>query len=1352
MAPPPGQPVRYPGPAGEHSTLERHADGSYTRTSKDGTRSLFGATGRQTARVRPTGDTISYEYDAAGRLVSRANAVGQTWLLAYSGGGLSSVTDPAGRTTEFSVLSGDLVAVTHPDSSTVSFDYDGRHLLTSKTDARGFSTTYDYDANGKATTLVLPTGETRRFDAGRSRTSVQVLSGGSGTVGNPAPPVRAADREDRYTDGRGFLWRHVSNGFGSVTKATRPDGESHLVERDSDNNPVELKDPGGRTVVQSFDLQGNLTGHDEQGGRYFRFTYDQRFAKPRTIQDQPGSTHELTYDASGNLVSIRDPRGSWTSFTHGAHGLTTRADLPDGGAIEYAYDPLGRLSQVKDQLQRITRFAYDAAGNVARLTDSASRTTEYRYDAMNRLLEVEDPLGQTTSFGYEAACSGCDNNPQQLTRITDAKNRTTIFEYDPIGQLVKITDPLGRIRRFSYDLNRNLASVTDAKSQTTRFEYDALDRLVRKTRAEGPEDYGYDVASNLISLTDGVSSLALVYDVANRLVRVTPAGVLPSLPLGYSHDGRNDRTSLTSPWASLTYSYDPARNLQAMTGLPGASESIFFSHDGLGRRTATFGPLFETFGYDSAGQLTSRQSTAGAALGFEYGYDLTGNRTRETLAETYLTAAARISASPDPAVALTSRVLLRGTASGASVTINDAPVALQPDGSFETQVSVAPGPNTVKVEATRPGGASARKLLSISGEPAAAIAALFSADATGTLYGSNAEGRAVSLGPDAAFSVLSALPVSPTHVARAADGTLYAWYGAQLRKLDLSGSLVDVATLGFVPEDVALHPDGSWFLSQNPILYRFGPAAGAPTPWITLPTTGGRLVVAANAGGEVLAATDTGQVFRIDPGGAVTEWTGSRFLFIDDIGLDGAGNAFVMGFDSGESHTIYRLSPAGDVTQLLGVPPARPTAVADSAGNFFFFDSSGLQRIPAGADSPEPFLPTPLDLVVQLLIEPPLPTLRARDFSYDLLDRLSSATPGEAYAYDPVGNRTSSHRSALHVVDAANQLLEDDAYTYSYDPNGNLSSKASKLDASLTRYFWDSQDRLIRVELPGTVAEYVYDPLGRRIQKTVNGVVTKYLYDGEDIVAELDGSGNVQTTFVHGPGIDEPLTMTRAGQTYVYHRDGLGSITHLTDEAGQVVQRYEYDAYGNIAAQLDPGFVQPYAFTGREWDPETGLYYYRARYYDPKIGRFISEDPIGFDGGDVNLYSYVGMAPTNWRDPSGLVWWGRMAPYFRGLRPFQPRGTPPPRPPTTPRPATAAEQQRYFDKATQGVKRPPWWQGGPGAEDPTADIMEKVSQPFKPDPFGFPANVCKPPTLTPEEEEYIRQWEQWCNANPGMCA
>ena len=121
---------------------------------------------------------------------------------------------------------------------------------------------------------------------------------------------------------------------------------------------------------------------------------------------------------------------------------------------------------------------------------------------------------------------------------------------------------------------------------------------------------------------------------------------------------------------------------------------------------------------------------------------------------------------------------------------------------------------------------------------------------------------------------------------------------------------------------------------------------------------------------------------------------------------------------------------------------------------------------------------------------------------------------------------------------------------------------------------------------------------------------------------------------MHGPGVDEPLArIDGAGEVEFYHADGLGSIVRTTDSAGTIASTRRYDAWGN----LEHGADQPgYAFIGREWDPETGLYDYRARYYDPKVGRFISEDPIGFAGG-VNFYGYVGGNPVLWRDPLGLL-------------------------------------------------------------------------------------------------------------------
>ncbi len=191
-----------------------------------------------------------------------------------------------------------------------------------------------------------------------------------------------------------------------------------------------------------------------------------------------------------------------------------------------------------------------------------------------------------------------------------------------------------------------------------------------------------------------------------------------------------------------------------------------------------------------------------------------------------------------------------------------------------------------------------------------------------------------------------------------------------------------------------------------------------------------------------------------------------------------------------------------------------------------------------------------------------------------------------------------------------------------------------------TTYQYDYENRLTKTTKPdGDVVEYKYDPFGRRIGKNVNGVITRFVYDREDILFELNANNNIVTEFVHGPGIDEPIAMIKGGGTYYYHADGLGSIIAITDANRNVVQRYEYDSFGNITYMQDPNFKQPYTYTGREYDEESGLYYYRARYYDAKIGRFLQKDPFrGFlwNPQTLNPYPYVGNSPINFVDPYGF--------------------------------------------------------------------------------------------------------------------
>jgi len=165
---------------------------------------------------------------------------------------------------------------------------------------------------------------------------------------------------------------------------------------------------------------------------------------------------------------------------------------------------------------------------------------------------------------------------------------------------------------------------------------------------------------------------------------------------------------------------------------------------------------------------------------------------------------------------------------------------------------------------------------------------------------------------------------------------------------------------------------------------------------------------------------------------------------------------------------------------------------------------------------------------------------------------------------------------------------------------------------------------------------FKYDPFGRRIQKAfTQGSTTTYLYDGPNLLEEVDQNGNVLARYTATRRVDELLAELRSGTTSYYEADGLGSVTSLTNSSGTIANTYSYDSFGNLSASTGT-VANPFRYTAREFDAETGSYFYRARYYDQTVGRFISEDPIRFKAG-TDFYSYVNNNPIRYRDATGLL-------------------------------------------------------------------------------------------------------------------
>jgi RHS repeat-associated protein len=206
--------------------------------------------------------------------------------------------------------------------------------------------------------------------------------------------------------------------------------------------------------------------------------------------------------------------------------------------------------------------------------------------------------------------------------------------------------------------------------------------------------------------------------------------------------------------------------------------------------------------------------------------------------------------------------------------------------------------------------------------------------------------------------------------------------------------------------------------------------------------------------------------------------------------------------------------------------------------------------------------------------------------------------------------------------------------TYTYDYNGNTVTKNDS--TGITTYNWDYENRLTSVVLPGSggTVSFKYDPFGRRIYKSSTSGTSVFAYDGGNLIEETNPSGTPVARYAHqGINVDEPLVMLRSGATSYYHADALGSVTSLSNSSGALAQTYAFDSFGKQTASSG-SLTNPFQYTGREFDSDTGLYFYRARYLDASTGRFLSEDPLMFGGGP-NFYDYVANNPIEFVDPSG---------------------------------------------------------------------------------------------------------------------
>jgi RHS repeat-associated protein len=278
------------------------------------------------------------------------------------------------------------------------------------------------------------------------------------------------------------------------------------------------------------------------------------------------------------------------------------------------------------------------------------------------------------------------------------------------------------------------------------------------------------------------------------------------------------------------------------------------------------------------------------------------------------------------------------------------------------------------------------------------------------------------------------------------------------------------------------------------------------------------------------------------------------------------------------------------------------------------------------------------------------------DYDYDprgeLIETRKNSVVVESYSYDTNGNRLSTTLNAITLnasYDAQDRLVDYGGTKYHYSPAGHLETRAAPGNQA-TGYDYDPAGNLRSVTLPDTtVVSYAYDGLDRRIERKVNGTITqRWLYDGGLLLAELDGDDNLVSQFVYAGG-HVPVYLIQGGVNYRIITDQVGSVRLVVNaNDGSIVQRLDYDSFGNVLQDTNPG-LQPFGFAGGLQDPDTGLVLFGARDYDPLTGRWTAKDPLLFGGDDTNLYRYANNNPINLADPNGTDFWDNAHGFLMGI-------------------------------------------------------------------------------------------------------
>jgi RHS repeat-associated protein len=971
-------------------------------------------------------------------------------------------------------------------------------------------------------------------------------------------------------------------------------------------------------ILEDKDIHYFTLGPTIRFARYYNATstYEGIFGRGWTFSY---GVH-LIEEASGDVMVVRESGAEdlFTSQGGGAYAhpkaiydvLTKNPDdtfslWVKDEKLTYAFDTNGVLTSVADTNGNTVTLSYDANDLLTTITDASGRTITFAYNANSQVETITDHLDRPITFTYENG---------DMKTSTDVAAVTTTFNYDANHYLTDMTTPNGATS-FTYQeyaWGTRLATVTDAEGNTTQYSISVDDEEVLLTDPEGyTTHYGYNYYGYTTYITDHLGNTTTYeYDANGNRNKIIDAG---GKETSFVSDSNGNVTSITNHLdQTTTFVYDGDDNLTDVTDP--LTRTYHFDYDANDNLTRIADPLtYETeFVYFANGPLEKIIDARDKETSFTY--DTHGNLETVT----------------DP---------LNHTTS----------FTYYPD-SDKMQTSTLPAPLSHTTE--------------YEYDPLGRLTKRIHPDATEYIIHRYCSGISGITDENGLYTEYEHDNINQrTKIIHALAG-----YETEFG-YDPSGNLTSLTD----PKDQTTafeYYENNWL---KKITYPEGAEESyTHNPVGTLATKTDANSVMTNYGYDDLhrlkgiTAPDLSIGYTYDAVGNLDTMIDSTG--VTDYAYDALDRLTTITYPNAK--TIgYTYDAVGNITSI-----ATPFGTVTYA----YYDNNLLHFITLPNSQQVTYQYDAADNLTR--IDYPNGTYTV--FAYDTRNRLTNLTnyaPGDTvissydYTLDGVGNRTNTDLaeplipgfetgSIGYTYDTGNILATAagggslaNGATYTHDDNGNRTQKVA--GAVTVDYTYDPLNRLTQVTDGTQTTQYIYNGLGQRVGKIEDGVQTNYLIDPNgvlpQVLAEMDENGDLLAFYVYD-GVGLVAKVTPANAYFFYHYDGLGNTVAIMDSNGNIVNAYAYSPYGLVGSQET--IENSFQYVGRfgVMAEGNGLYFMRARYYDPQVGSFINKDPIGYAGG-MNLYGYVGNNPINWMDPLGLqICPSKPSPYGPVLTPGEP--------------------------------------------------------------------------------------------------